>query len=41
MGDRKVAVPASMFTSNEQAQAVLPNVSKDQLDALPEFLYTK
>jgi sporulation protein YlmC with PRC-barrel domain len=41
MGDRKVAVPASMFTSNEQGQTVLPNVSKDQLIALPEFLYAK
>ena len=41
MGDRKVAVPASMFTSNEKGQTVLPNVSKDQLIALPEFLYAK
>ncbi len=41
MGDRKVAVPASMFTSNEKGQTVLPDVSKDQLVALPEFLYAK
>ena len=41
MGDRKVAVPASMFTSNEQGQTVLPEVTKDQLKALPEFLYAK
>jgi len=41
MGDRKVAVPASMFTNNQQGQTVLPNVTKDQLKALPEFLYAK
>jgi len=41
MGDRKVAVPASLFTSNQQGQTVLPNVTKDQLGALPEFLYAK
>ena len=38
MGDRKVAVPASMFTSNQRGQTVLPDVTKDQLGALPEFL---
>jgi len=41
MGDRKVAVPASMFTSNQKGQTVLPDVSTDQLKALPEFLYAK
>ncbi len=41
VGDRKVAVPASMFTSNEKGQTVLPEVTTDQLKALPEFLYAK
>lgn len=41
MGDRKVAVPASLFTSNQKGQTVLPNASADQLNALPEFLYAK
>jgi hypothetical protein len=41
MGDRKVAVPASMFSSNEKGQTVLPDVTTDQLEALPEFLYAK
>ena len=41
MGDRKVAVPASLFTSNQKGQTVLPNASADQLNALPEFLYEK
>lgn len=41
MGDRKVAVPASMFTSNQKGQTVLPDVSTEQLKALPEFLYAK
>ena len=41
MGDRKVAVPASLFTSNQKGQTVLPNATADQLKALPEFLYAK
>ena len=41
MGDRKVAVPASLFTSNQKGQTVLPDASADQLNALPEFLYAK
>ena len=41
MGDRKVAVPASLFTSNQKGQTVLPNATEDQLKALPEFLYAK
>ena len=41
MGDRKVAVPASMFTSNQKGQTVLPDATADQLKALPEFLYAK
>jgi len=41
MGDRKVAVPASLFTSNQKGQTVLPNATADQLNALPEFLYAK
>jgi sporulation protein YlmC with PRC-barrel domain len=41
MGDRKVAVPASLFTSNEKGQTVLPNATADQLKALPEFIYSK
>ena len=41
MGDRKVAVPASLFESNQKGQTVLPNATADQLKALPEFLYAK
>ena len=41
MGDRKVAVPASLFESNQKGQTVLPDVTADQLKALPEFLYAK
>ena len=41
MGDRKVAVPASLFESNQKGQTVLPDATADQLKALPEFLYAK
>jgi sporulation protein YlmC with PRC-barrel domain len=41
MGERLVAVPASLFKSNDQGQTVLPNATKDQLEALPEFRYAK
>ena len=41
MGERLVAVPASLFKSNEQGQTVLPNATKEQLEALPEFRYAK
>ena len=41
MGDRLVAVPASLFTSNDKGQVVFPNGKKDDLKALPEFRYTE
>jgi sporulation protein YlmC with PRC-barrel domain len=41
MGDRKVAVPASLLISNEKGQTVLPDATEDQLKALPEFVYAK
>jgi len=40
-GDSKVAVPASMVTSNQQGKTVLPDITTDQLKALPEFLNAK
>lgn len=40
-GDRKVAVPATLFKSNQKGQTVLPDATKDQLNALPEFIYAK
>ena len=41
MGERLVAVPASLFKSNDKGQTVLPGASKDTLEALPEFRYAK
>ena len=41
MGTRMVAVPASLFESNEQGQTVLPGATKDKLKALPEFRYAQ
>ena len=41
VGSRMVAVPATLFESNEKGQTVLPGASKEKLIALPEFLYTK
>jgi sporulation protein YlmC with PRC-barrel domain len=41
VGARMVAVPASMLTGNEKGQTVLPNATKEQLEALPEFRYAK
>lgn len=41
MGSRMIAVPASLFESNDQGQTVLPGATKDQLKALPEFQYAK
>lgn len=41
MGERLVAVPATLFESNKQGQTVLPGVTKDKLEALPEFHYAQ
>jgi sporulation protein YlmC with PRC-barrel domain len=41
MGARMVAVPATLFESNDQGQMVLPGATKDVLKALPEFRYAK
>ncbi len=41
IGDRLVAVPATLFTSNKKGQVVFPNGKKEDLEALPEFKYTK
>lgn len=41
MGGRMVAVPATLFESNKQGQTVLPGVTKDKLEALPEFHYAQ
>ena len=41
VGARMVAVPASMLTGNEKGQTVLPNATKEKLEALPEFRYAK
>jgi sporulation protein YlmC with PRC-barrel domain len=41
MGDRLVAVPAKLFTSNKEHQVVLPKASKQDLEALPAFQYAK
>ena len=41
MGERLVAVPASLFKSNDKGQTVLPGVTEDKLEALPEFRYAK
>jgi len=41
MGDRLVAVPAKLFTSNKDHQVILPKASKEDLEALPAFQYAK
>lgn len=41
VGARMVAVPASLFESNDKGQTVLPGATKDKLEALPEFRYAK
>ncbi len=41
LGDRLVAVPAKLFTSNEKNEVVLPKASKEDLEALPAFKYAK
>ena len=41
MGDRLVAVPAKLFTSNKEHQIVLAKASKSDLEALPAFQYAK
>jgi sporulation protein YlmC with PRC-barrel domain len=41
VGKRMVAVPATLFESNDQGQVVLPGATKDILKALPEFRYAK
>jgi sporulation protein YlmC with PRC-barrel domain len=41
MGARMVAVPATLFESNDQGQVVLPGATRDKLKALPEFRYMK
>lgn len=41
VGARMVAVPASMLTGNDKGQTVLPNATKEKLEALPEFRYAK
>jgi sporulation protein YlmC with PRC-barrel domain len=41
MGDRLVAIPAPLFSSNEQQQVLLPKASKSDLEALPAFQYAE
>ena len=41
MGDRLVAIPAKLFTSNKEHQVVLAKASKQDLEALPAFQYTE
>lgn len=41
VGARNVAVPASLFESNEEGHTVLPDGTKDVLMALPEFRYVE
>ena len=41
VGKRMVAVPATLFESNEQGRVVLPGATKDILKALPEFRYAR
>ena len=41
MGARKVAVPATVFESNDQGQTILPGATKETLEALPAFRYAK
>jgi sporulation protein YlmC with PRC-barrel domain len=39
VGDRSVAVPVDLFETNDKGQTVLPGASKEQLEALPAFIY--
>jgi sporulation protein YlmC with PRC-barrel domain len=41
LGGRLVAVPATLFTSNEKNEIVLPKASKEDLEALPAFKYAQ
>ena len=41
MGDRLVAIPAKLFTSNKEHQVVLAKASKQDLEALPAFQYAE
>jgi len=41
VGARMVAVPATLLESNDQGQIVLPDATRDRLNALPEFSYVK
>lgn len=41
LGARHIAVPAILFERNTKGQIVLPNATKDDLLALPEFRYAK
>lgn len=41
MGDRLVAVPAVLFENGEKGRIILPKATKSDLNALPEFKYTK
>lgn len=40
VGARMVAVPVSLFETNNTGQTVLPGASKEQLESLPAFNYT-
>ena len=41
MGDRLVAIPAKLFTSNKEHKVVLAKASKEDLEALPAFQYAE
>ena len=41
MGARMIAVPADLLESNDQGQVVLPNVTVEKLESLPEFRYVE
>jgi len=41
VGARMVAVPATLFESNDDGQTVLPGATRDILEALPEFRYAE
>ena len=41
VGDRSVAVPVDLLTTNDKGQTVLPGASKEQLNALPAFIYAE
>jgi len=41
IGDRLVAIPAKLFTSNKEHQVVLAKASKEDLEALPAFQYAE